>query len=78
MRVTQAAPSRDAQGREFMPFAVDVRFGDDWHQDDIVGCAYRASGNLFVKVGEAYFPAGLLLGKEAEPVAGVCQAPARS
>ncbi|MES1176237.1 MAG: hypothetical protein ABUL62_18085 [Myxococcales bacterium] len=78
VRVTQTELSRDAQGREFIPFAVDVRFGGDWQQD-YVGCAYRASGNLFVKRGEAYFPAAVLLGKIVDPVAGACQvAPARS
>ena len=79
VRITQTALSRDAQGREFMPFAIDVRFGADWQQDDVVGCAYRASGNLFIKRGDAYFPAALLLGKAVDPVAGVCQpAPTRS
>ena len=79
VRVTQTALTRDAQGRDFMPFAVDVRFGGDWQQDDIVGCVYRASGHLFVKRGDSYFPAALLLGKEVGPAPGVCQAaPARS
>ena len=73
VRVTQAALSRDAQGRDFMPFAVDVRFGGDWQQDDIVGCAYRTSGNLYIKRGEAYFPASLLFGKAVAAVAGACQ-----
>ncbi len=79
VRVTQAALIRDKQGRDFVPFAVDVRFGGEWQQNDIVGCAYRASGALFIKRGDAYFPAALLFGKDVEPVAGVCQAaPARS
>ncbi len=80
VRVSQTTLSRDKQGRDFVPFAVDVRFGAaDWQQDDIVGCAYRASGNLFVKSGDAYFPAALLLGKKVASVAGVCQpAAARS
>jgi hypothetical protein len=79
VRVTQTALSKDAQGREFMPFAIDVRFGTDWQEDDVVGCVYRATGNLFVKRGDAYFPASLLLGKSVGAVAGVCQpAPARS
>jgi hypothetical protein len=79
VRVTQAALIRDKQGRDFVPFAVDVRFGSDWQQDDIVGCVYRASGSLFVKRGDAYFPAAFLTGKDVAPAAGVCQAaPARS
>ncbi|MEO8900493.1 MAG: hypothetical protein ABI488_02620 [Polyangiaceae bacterium] len=79
VRVTQANLSRDKQGRDFVPFAVDVRFGGDWQEDDIVGCAYRATGSLFVKRGDAYFPAAFLFGKAADAVAGVCEAaPARS
>jgi len=79
VRITEATLSRDAKRREFMPFAVDVRFGaGDWKQNDIVGCVYRASGSVFVKRGDAYFPASLLLGKAAEPVAGVCQVAAEA
>ncbi|HEY0464869.1 MAG TPA: hypothetical protein VGC79_11695 [Polyangiaceae bacterium] len=74
VRVTQTTLSRDAHGRDFVPFAVDVRYGTgDWHADDIVGCAYRNSGELLVKVGDNYFPAAILLGKRVEPVAGACQ-----
>ena len=79
VRVIQAALIRDKQGRDFVPFAVDVSFGGDWQQNDIVGCAYRASGALFVQRGDTYFPAALLLGKNVEPTPGVCRAaPARS
>jgi hypothetical protein len=80
IRVTQATLSRDTQGREFVPFAVDVRFGaGDWQENDIVGCAYRSSSSLFVQQGDAYLPAAILLGKKVDPVAGACQsAPARS
>ncbi len=79
VRVTQATVSRDKQGREFVPFAVDVRFGGDWQENDIVGCAYRATGSLFVKRGDAYFPAAFLFGKDVNAASDVCQAaPARS
>ena len=79
VRITEAALTRDKQGRDFVPFAVDVRFGGDWQENDITGCVYRASGTLFVKSGDAYFPAALLFGKNVEPVVGVCEAaPARS
>jgi hypothetical protein len=79
VRVTQTTLSRDPHGREFVPFAVDVRYGAGEWQADVTGCAYRSSGNLFVQRGEAYFPASVLLGKNVAPVAGVCQAaPARS
>jgi len=74
VRVTQATLSRDKQGREFIPFSVDVRFGSgEWQKDDIVGCAYRASGNLFIQRGDAYFPAALLLGKKVDALPGACQ-----
>jgi len=79
VRVTQATPSRDKQGREFVAFAVDVRFGGNWQENDIVGCAYRSNGALFVKRGDGYFPAAFLLGKSVDRAPGVCEpAPARS
>jgi hypothetical protein len=74
VRLTQATTSVDKRGRAFVPFAVDVRFGDEWRQNDIVGCVYRGAGELFVKRGDAYRPAAFLFGKNAEPVAGVCEA----
>lgn len=77
--MTQAAPSRDKNGRAFMTFAVDVRFGQEWHENDISGCVYTESGLLFVKSGDAYRPASFLLGKKVDPVPGVCEAaPARA
>jgi len=76
VRVTQSTASRDKQGRDFVPFSVDVRFGTgEWQRDDIVGCAYRASGNLFIQRGEAYFPAAVLLGKKFDALPGACQSP---
>jgi hypothetical protein len=79
VRVIQATASVDKSGRAFVPFAIDVRFGSEWRKDDIVGCAYRQSGELFVKRGDGYRPAAFLLGKNVEPVAGVCEAaPPRS
>lgn len=79
VRVTQSTPTRDARGRAFVSFAVDVRFGSEWQRDDIVGCVYRDSGDVFVKRGDAHRPAAFLFGKDAQPVPGVCAAaPARS
>lgn len=79
VRVTQAGTSTDKRGRAFVTFAVDVRFGGEWRENDIVGCAYRGSGELFVKRGDQYRPAAFLLGKNLEPVPGVCEAaPSRS
>ncbi len=62
----------DKAGRNFVPFAIDVRYGSEW-KEDIVGCVYEGSGDLFVKRGDAYRPAAFLLGKKAEPVPHVCR-----
>src|SRR5262249_43457795 len=79
VRVLQTTATLDRAGRPFVPFAVDVRFGAEWHDNDIVGCAYPNTGDLFVKKGDAYRPASFLLGKNADPAPGVCEAgPARS
>jgi hypothetical protein len=79
VRVTESKGTLDKSGRPFVPFAVDVRFGSDWHENDIVGCAYMGSGDLFVKKGESYRPAAFLLGKNVESAPGACEAaPARS
>jgi hypothetical protein len=72
VRVTQATSTLDASGREYVPFAVDVRFGEEWRENDLVGCAYPKTGALFVKRGDEYRPAEILLGKSADPVPGVC------
>lgn len=74
VRVTQTTTTLDKAGRAFLTFAIDVRYGSEWHEDDIVGCAYTANGELFVKRGDTYRPASVLLGKNADPVSGVCQA----
>lgn len=76
VRVTQTTTTRDASDREYVAFAVDVRFGDQWEDNDIVGCAYPQTGALFVKLGDEYRPADVLLGKSGDPAPGVC-APAK-
>lgn len=75
IRVLSASTTKDPQGKSFVAFAVDVRFGGgEWTKDDILGCAYRDTGDLFVKIGEAYRPSAVLLGKDLPAVAGACQA----
>jgi hypothetical protein len=75
VRVTQANVTLDKSGRAFVPFAVDVKWGaGQWQENDIVGCAYTKSGDLFVKRGDGYRPVSVVLGKNPDPVAGVCQA----
>ena len=77
VRLTLATAVADKNGRAFVSFAVDVRFGSEWHENDVVGCAYTANGEIFVKKGDAYRPVSFLLGKNVDPVAGVCE-PARA
>jgi len=74
VRLLGSAVSADKAGRGFVGFAVDVRYGPNWHEGDIVGCVYRDSGKIFVKLGDAYHPHSVLLGKDAAPVPGVCEA----
>lgn len=74
VRILQTAASRDKEGNAFVAFAVDVRFGGEWHADDITGCVYAGSGSIFVKRGDAYRPAAFLFGKNVDPVPGVCEA----
>jgi hypothetical protein len=74
VRVLQTTATPDNDGRPFLRFAVDVRFGSEWHDNDIVGCAYTKTGSLFVKKGDAYRPAAFLLGQNVAPVPGVCEA----
>lgn len=78
MRLTRDTPSTDKQGRVFVSFAVDVRFGGEWRPNDIVGCVYRTTGELYVERDDGFRPASFLLGKNLGPVPGVCVAGART
>lgn len=74
----------DPSKRVFASFAIDVRWGgSEWHENDVVGCVYKDTGKIFVKIGDEYRPGEYLLGKDVEAVKGVCEAaprepPARS
>jgi hypothetical protein len=74
VRVLEANAATDKSGRTFVPFAVDVRYFNGEWTENLVGCAYRQSGNLFVRAGSEYRPAAYLLGKRAGAVAGACAA----
>jgi hypothetical protein len=79
VQVPDSAGTLDQNGGLFLRFAIDVRFGAEWHEKDIVGCVYTKSGAIFVKRGDSYRPSEFLLGKNVDPVAGACEAaPARS
>ena len=74
MRVLDGARSTDGRGAEFVAFAVDERSGlsvrraaddsDHWRKDAIVGCVYPARDEVFIKRGDKFFGAGLLLGQK--------------
>jgi hypothetical protein len=74
VRITNPALSTDRSGRAFLPFALDIRYGSEWIENDGAGCVYPPNGDIFVKVGDAYRPARILLGKKADAVTGVCEA----
>ncbi|MEN9581833.1 MAG: hypothetical protein RJA70_4842 [Pseudomonadota bacterium] len=74
VRILQTTYSTDKKGHKFVPFAVDAGYGSEWRNDDIVGCVYQGSADLFVQVGDEYRPAQFLLGKEADAVPGACEA----
>ncbi len=74
VRVLDRERSTDGRGAEFVSFAIDVSSGmfarraaDDshgWRKDAIVGCVYPARDEIFIKRGDKFFGAGLLLGKK--------------
>jgi hypothetical protein len=77
VRVPDRERSTDGRGAEFAAFAVDERSGvfarladDDssrWRKDAIVGCVYPARDEIFIRRGDKFFDAGLLLGKKTAP-----------
>jgi hypothetical protein len=74
VRVLDPARSTDGRGAAFVAFAVDERSGmfaphatDDsarWRKDAIVGCVYPARDEIFIKRGDKFFGAVLLLGQK--------------
>ena len=89
VRVLDREPSTDGRGAAFVAFAVDQRSrvfastSDDarpWRKDAIVGCVYPARDEVFIRRGDKFFPAALLLGKKTAAADDtVCRgAPARS
>ena len=73
---------KDESGAEFFTFAIDARHGwfeDDeknkgWVKSSLTGCVYADRGEVFVKMGKAFRPAEILLGKKvAEADASICR-----
>lgn len=83
VRVLDDKAEKDATGDGFFAFAVDARHGvfpladDDaasWRLAAITGCVYVERGEVFVRSGDSYRPAALLLGKNLKPAAQhICQ-----
>ena len=66
LRMLDETPIADAKGARFQTFTVDARYGlgkGTWDKGEITGCVYPASGEVYVKVGNGYRGAGVLLGK---------------
>ena len=67
--------SKDRKGREFIPYQVEARYGQDWYPN-FKGCVVRGTGDVFVEMGEEHRPAAYILGKDVEAAPDVCQAKA--
>jgi len=75
VRVTDPALHRDARGQDFAVFAMDTRYYDErWSRDALVGCVYPSTGEVFVKMNDAYMAGKRLFGKKTESAPdGVCR-----
>jgi hypothetical protein len=83
VRVLDHQPATDGRGAEFVAFAIDERSAlilrrkaDDsehWRTDAIVGCVYPARDEVFIKRGDKFFGAGLLLGRRTTADEAVCR-----
>jgi hypothetical protein len=86
VRVLDRERSTDGRGAEFVAFALDERSGvlaakvaddsDRWRKDAIVGCVYPARDEVFIKRGDKFFGAGLLLGQKTAAADDVVCRPA--
>ena len=78
LRVLDAAAIADGHGGAFVGFAVDARYGrraGRWQESVITGCVYAGSGEVYVRYGDAFRQAGVLLGKVTPPAADhICRA----
>ena len=83
VRVLDPHPVKDSEGGSFVAFAVDGRYGIEafegkaagWRENEIVGCVYPERGEVFVRMGDEFRAATVLLGKKEKPAAAhTCQA----
>ena len=79
LRLTDAEPTNDGHGGAFVTFAVDARYGRGegrWMENTITGCAYAATGEVYVRYGQGFRSADALLGKPSRPAPDhVCRSP---
>ena len=74
VRILDRERSTDGRGAAFVAFAVDDALPHaraqggrrlrPWRKDAIVGCVYPARDEIFIKRGDKFFGAGLLLGQK--------------
>jgi hypothetical protein len=74
---------KDTAGRTFVRFAIDEHHGyrkataadeASWRLAAVTGCVYLDKSEVFVKKGDQYRPAAVLLGKNLQPAAeNTCQ-----
>jgi len=78
VRVTDREVLVDARGQRFMRFAIDAHFpwqeDEEWDAAVIVGCVELDTRAVFVHLNDADYPAAVMLGKNAKPKKGVCEA----
>jgi hypothetical protein len=69
-------PHKDAQGAEFVPFAVDTRYGEgEWIEAQMTGCVYVASSAVYVKRGGGLRAAAEYFAHEIRKLASAVCAP---
>lgn len=78
VRVLDAVALTDVRGKAFVRFAIDERRSWNeqapWRKDSVVGCAYLGERELFVRRGQAYLPAGSMLGEDGKEQPDACRA----
>lgn len=78
VRVLDTVALRDANGRPFVRFAIDIkhRFSEDgeWTEGAFLGCVYVDEKKVFVEQGADFIRASDVLSGDGEPQDGVCVA----
>jgi hypothetical protein len=76
VRVLDTVAMRDANGKQFVRFAVDIkhRYSEDgeWAEGAFLGCVYVDDKKVFVEQGADFVPASDVLSGDGEPQDDVC------